>query len=296
MFEWKVAPSYQNATIINIDEENRKARIEQTCDRCGGHGIIAARVENGHIIPIPVDGGVCYKCHGKGTITKTVKVYNEKEYAQFIKAKERAKAKREAEAAARNEMKQTLTVEELKHKKALSLGYNEDEKVYIVCGGNTYAVKDKLKALGATYQPILGWHFQNKVEELPQGYLLCEVSFDDVYDYFSSSYRDDAKDIIQQFINEVEGPSPFIYYPAEEKERIRDITVTVSSIHGFDSFYGYTNIYTFTTDLYTFVWMTSKSLDLAIGDSILLTGTIKTHKEYKGVKQTVLSRCIIKEV
>jgi hypothetical protein len=32
-----------------------------------------------------------------------------------------------------------------------------------------------------------------------------------------------------------------------------------------------------------------------VGDEIFLTGTVKEHKIYKGVKQTILSRCIIKK-
>ena len=53
--KWMVAPSYKYANIVKVDEETHKALIEEKCDRCGGTGIMAARVENGRIIPIPVD-------------------------------------------------------------------------------------------------------------------------------------------------------------------------------------------------------------------------------------------------
>ena len=36
--EYRVAPSYANATIVNIDEVEKKALIEMPCDRCGGAG------------------------------------------------------------------------------------------------------------------------------------------------------------------------------------------------------------------------------------------------------------------
>jgi hypothetical protein len=34
--------------------------------------------------------------------------------------------------------------------------------------------------------------------------------------------------------------------------------------------------------------------DIEVGDEVLLTGTVKDHKEYNGVKQTYLNRCIVK--
>jgi hypothetical protein len=40
---------------------------------------------------------------------------------------------------------------------------------------------------------------------------------------------------------------------------------------------------------------TSCKYDVEIGDHILLTGTVKEHSEYKGVKQTKMSRCILKK-
>ena len=41
----------------------------------------------------------------------------------------------------------------------------------------------------------------------------------------------------------------------------------------------------------TYKWTTSKYHDWSEGDSITLKGTIKAHEEYKGEKQTVLTRC-----
>jgi hypothetical protein len=42
--------------------------------------------------------------------------------------------------------------------------------------------------------------------------------------------------------------------------------------------------------------MTSSSKsDIKIGDKLFLTGTVKDHVTYNGVKQTKVNRCIIKE-
>ena len=41
------------------------------------------------------------------------------------------------------------------------------------------------------------------------------------------------------------------------------------------------------------VWITEKHPHKEIGDTFKITGTVKEHSEYKGVKQTVLTRCKI---
>ena len=44
------------------------------------------------------------------------------------------------------------------------------------------------------------------------------------------------------------------------------------------------------------VWFTSVDLDFEKGQAVDLTGTIKKHEEFRGVKTTQLSRCIIKTI
>ena len=109
--EWMVAPSYANATILKVDEEMRKALIEQTCDRCGGAGYYALGTHNGMPVLSPHDGGVCYECGGSGKIRKMVKAYTAEEYNKYVqaqtRAKERKEEKRAAEAAKREAESET---------------------------------------------------------------------------------------------------------------------------------------------------------------------------------------------
>lgn len=298
-----VADSYKNMEQIGEPFDNEKGKkyihVKGKCPRCGGLGIIVARVENGQPIPIPVDGGVCYKCGGKGYITDTVRAYTEKEYNQLQRAKERASQKREEAAAARIKEAEK-NAEKYKHEVALKLGFGEDEKVYLVYGDDTYAIKNELKKLGARFDPTLKWYFSHEVE-LPEGYNLCEMSFDELYTYNARSkwaeFKEDAKNIVSKKIAELKGPSTSIYYPGEEKERIYNLTAKVAGIRGFESFYGYTNVYTFTSENYVFIWMTTKGMsNLSIGQTVDLTGTIKKFEEYMGVKNTYLTRCIVKKI
>lgn len=301
MTKYFVADSYKDMEQIGTPFENKKGRkvirVKTKCPRCGGLGIIVSHVENGNPIPIPVDGGVCYKCGGSRFIEKTVRVYTEKEYNTLQRTKERNKRKKEEEAALK--MKDAMEkANEYKHSTALKLGFNEDESIYIVYGDNTYAIKDELKEKGARFNPTFKWFFKEEVE-LPEGYGLCSFSFDELYDYHAANKWADLKEgaeaLIRKRIVDLKGPSSSVYYPAEEKSRIRNISATIKSIRGFDGYYGYTNIYTFASDNYVFVWMTSKDLDVAVGDEVDLTGTIKKFDEYMGVAQTYLTRCIVKK-
>ena len=294
MEKWFVAPSYaENSTQIGeAYEENGKMyiKIKMPCPRCGG---------TGHYSYNPMDGDVCYECMGKKFITKTVRAYTEKEYTRMQAANERARAKREAEkeAKARDLVENAA---KYKHEVALKLGFGENEKAYLVYGDDTFAIKDKLKELGARFDPTLKWFFSKEVE-LPEGYKLCAMSFDELYNYNPQSkwaeFKEDAKAIVSRRIAELKGPSTSVYYPGVEKERIRNITAKVDSIRGFEGMYGYTSVYTFTSGDYVFVWMTSKcDLGLAVGETVDLTGTIKKFDEYMGIRNTYLTRCVVKKV
>ena len=296
-----VADSYKNMQIVSEPFENEKGKkvvkVKCKCDRCSGLGIIVARVENNQYIPIPVDNGVCYKCRGTGTVEKIVRAYTEKEYNALQKTKER-NIQKKAKEKAKKEKELLDNAAKYKHEVALKLGFGEDEKVYLVYGDDTYAIKDELKRLGARFDPTLKWFFSKEVA-LPEGYKLYGMSFDELYTYNPQTkwaeFKEDAKAIVSRKMVELKGPSTSKFYPGVEKERIRNITAKVKSIRGFEGAYGYTAIYTFTSEDYVFVWMSSKcDVDFAVGDTVDLTGTIKKFDEYAGIKNTYLTRCIVK--
>ena len=303
MDKFFLADSYKDMIVVSEPFENAKGKmvvnVKEVCPRCGGLGIVVSRVENGKPIPVAPDAGVCYKCGGAKTIIKTVRAYTEKEYNSLQKAKARAAKKREEAAAAKQE-EAIENAAKYKHEVALKLGFGEDEKAYLVYGDDTFAIKDKLKDLGARFDPTLKWFFSKEVE-LPEGYNLCEMTFDELYDYNPKTkwaqFKEDAKDIVNRKMITLKGPSDSEFYPGVEKERIRNITAKVKSIRGFEGYYGYTSVCTFTSENYVFVWMTSKcELGFAAGDTVDLTGTIKKFDEYMGVNQTHLTRCIVKPI
>lgn len=297
MTEWKVAPSYKYAKIVSVDEANRKAYIEEVCDRCGGSGIIASRVENGHIVPIPVDGGVCYKCYGEGKIHKWVKAYTEEEMNKYLASQERART-RKAEKAELERQEKLNKSKENQEELLAKWGYDvENPLIWLIGGGSTYEIKDQLKEEGCKFCPSLGWYNNHKYE-VPEGYSLVSINFYDVYTWFPLSKRfelkDNAKEIADAALASLE-PESHSEYLGEIKERLRDLKVTLTASRSFEGFYGTSFIYTFMCDENVLVWMTSSCKDIEVGEEVFLTGTVKSHEEYKGVKQTKLSRCIIKK-
>lgn len=73
-------------------------------------------------------------------------------------------------------------------------------------------------------------------------------------------------------------------------------TLTVGKIVSWDSAYGTTHLHLMTDDAgNVFAWKSSSGR-LEEGRVYSVKGTVKKHEEYKGTKQTILSRCVATEV
>ena len=85
-------------------------------------------------------------------------------------------------------------------------------------------------------------------------------------------------------------------------ERIRQHPVAVAYVRGWDSDYGFTTLYAMKDDEgHLFIWKTTA--DVSLGKSIIvaghpafLTGRIKDHTEYRGERQTIMTRCKLEEI
>ena len=284
-----VADSYASGQIIGEPYKNLKdkmvVKVRMKCPRCGGSGNFSYN---------QMDGTMCYGCMGSGVVTNEVRAYTEKEYNTMKRANERAK-ERKLEAKAAKEKDLIDNAETYKLEVAKKLGFSDEGKIYIVCGGDTYAIKDQLKELGARFDYTFKWFFSKEVE-LPEGYKLCEVGFDEVYDYEPrtkwATFKPNVKDILSAKLLESNPPKTTKFYPAAPKDKI-SVTAKLASVRGFDSMYGYTYVYTFTLDDYVFVWMTAKNLEIEDGSTVELSGTIKGFEDYQGRATTYLTRCKI---
>lgn len=86
------------ARLVKIDRNGSKHyEGEVVCDRCGGTGYFAIGVLNGSPVLSPLDGGVCWKCHGTGKVhSKWIERTPEYQAKLDAKREARERAKREA--------------------------------------------------------------------------------------------------------------------------------------------------------------------------------------------------------
>ena len=286
---YKTADSYKNAewTCDPYEVDGKLyVNIKKKCDRCT-KGIYAVGVENGHIKPHPAFGGVCLKCSGSGFIYKDkVRLYTEAEYERNKeyqeKARKRKEQKREAEMLRSTAAKKKEWLEKN--------SFDENENTYIIFG-DSYSIKDELKAAGWRFSHQFLWHkpdpagYEDRVIKLN----LSEVGSWTVYGAFV--FNENAADYIKQKLDNALPPSKSEWL---EGEKVEDLTVTFVSKREFNGYYGLTNILTFETEEgNVLTWYTSTNQNLEIGENYFISGKIKDRKEYKGVKTTILTRCKI---
>ena len=96
-------------------------------------------------------------------------------------------------------------------------------------------------------------------------------------------------------------------YVGQPKERM-DLNLTLVSERQFDGRYGRTNCFNFADEQGNcIVWFTQSALDAydeesgqwvyaEVGDKVTMRATVKEHSEYRGIRQTVITRPQIKEI
>ena len=300
--EYRIARSYEENgyKIIedSIHEVNGKmyADVKAPCHRCGGSGRIDYFAH--------IDEGICFCCGGAGYFRKEdCRIYTPEEREKLDAAAQRRRetklAKEKAQAPAK--------IEAWKQK------YNiADGNIFIVAGCNTYEIKDTLKQLGAKYYGGIGWFFGTDTapvdnSEFPEGAFLHHILVDEIL-YWTETGA--GPYYIEGAINQVAADIKAIVNEQRKNEyadsdfygtkgdRIRKVTAKFISGRYITTEWGSSNLYTFTIDNNVFIWFSQSVIDASIkpGDEITLSGTVKDHKEYDGVKQTYLSRCIVKPV
>ena len=277
-------------------EKNGKIYVSARCkcDRCT-KGVYVTRVENGQPIPHPAFGGVCLKCGGSGFITKEVRLYTDKEFEQMEKASAKAAEKREAA----REQKMKAEYADKREKWLEENCFNENLTTFVYFPADSFEVKDSLKDAGFRFSKNLLWHIAN----IPEGYedKVVEIALDQVAEigaWGEGFYRPGARTFVDDILKNCrpieESTSEWLF---EEKERFYDYAVVLKSVRGMETRFGWTQLVKFEDANGNILqWWTAVEIKAEVGDQVLLTGTVKAHDEYKGVKSTTVTRCKIKAV
>lgn len=284
--EWDNLP---RITLKKVDKNGTHYYTDSRCPKCGGTGNL--------LYYYYVEGGVCFLCGGSGTHPHNFLVRTE-EYAKVLEAKR-------FENNCKKAMKENAKFLEKE-------GFTPEGKTYIVLG-NTYSIRAQLKASGAFFCYGLGWHFNHPVEEFPTkevsvnqviGYdndtpiYLLDTNVFGGYEYHSTHYS-----YVEAFIDSIQNEYlkstlPETHWYGEIGQRVTINDCTCTAVTSWQTRFGVTMLYKFTAEDGTiFTWKTcSYGVDsdfVDTGKKISITGTIKAHSEYKGRKETELTRCKI---
>ena len=175
-------------------------------------------------------------------------------------------------------------------------GFDQNLDTFIVVG-NTYEIKDELKAKGAKFvRELSTWVFDHE----EPGYTLEKVNFIEVGDvnFDGIFYLDDA--MCQRKMAEIRKKHEVIKptdseWVGEINGNYKDMLI-LKRIYFFEGRFGTTAIMNFKDPKgNTIVWMASrdKVIDMETEHRYLITAKIKDHSEYKGDKQTLLKRATV---
>ena len=260
------------AKMIRVDKNGTKYYESHKCPKCGGTGYIEAYYY--------VDGGRCFLCAGTGRYTHTWKEYTP-EYSE--KLEQRRIARKKKQAYDKNA--------KMFHRWHLS----EDGSAYVVLG-HTYERKDMLKGMGAYYNPYMGWYFDKPVKGVDTQKLTIDefAEYQDMYGQWHLPDYDNP--VLCYKVREIQDAYAAKDNPSQWIGKVGDklsVDVTVKYVAGFNTNWGYTNIFTFVDEYGNeIVWKTD-TRTFHKGETMKLTGKIKEHSEFRAVKQTVLTRCKI---
>lgn len=271
--------------LVRTDKNGTKYYEGTTkCSKCGGSGYIEYFSHH--------DGGICYNCNGTGEEGVKYKEYTP-EYAAKLQDKKNKKQEEEND-------KIIAGVDDYNIQFMLKNDFNENGDMYIYFK-DTYQLKEELKANNIKYDYLRGWHAPVQINKYPNFKInINDYVEKDMYGRYCV-YKEDTCDRIKDLainaiteINKKETSSEYIGTVGDKLE----LTLTfqdryyMSYENDFGSFSYF--IYTFIDmDGNYFVWKATRDIfeETKEGQKLELKGTIKEHKEYKGIKKTILTRC-----
>lgn len=278
---------HPNWSYDRTDRNGTRYFNDATCDRCGGHGYYAMGVCNGQPVLSPHDGGVCYKCGGSGKSPKpsVIKVYTQAHWEELEQAREQKFF---------NELGARLS------KMGFGVVKGETSVLYRVVG-NTFAIKDELKARGCRFNPCVGWYAPAPIEGYEMQKMMSDMVLDIKPETGTVEWKD-PKDVRPLWVEVSRASAPTSEWQGTVGSKL---AVKVHIDHKFESSYERNPGWYSTVTSYLYLmtdangnkykWKASRG-DWPEGADVTIMGTVKAHDEYvtkmgQHIKQTVLTRC-----
>ena len=270
----EILKAYPRWKYDRTDRNGTRYFVDYTCPRCGGRGVLDCYRY--------VEGGICFECGGSGVSDKPeiIKVYTPEHEAKLAAQREARAAKREQERI--NEATKNYEANMEKN----GFGKENDEFVIYRVIGDTYSIKDELKALGCKFKPAVGWYSNHALE----GYKTQRMTSKEVLEEGIFIVWKDKADVEKLWVenqHDEADPSEWQGTVGERIERELFINKKVDGV----GYMGKTSYFYIMTDKNDNVYTWSSSCWYDEGDYVHFKATVKAHEEYKGRHQTRLTRC-----
>ena len=277
-----VAKSYENMEIIGEPFESNGrmyVRVRGNCKRCGGSGRYSMNAQG---------DSTCYRCHGSGKEDMEVRWYTDKQREALDRAAEKRAAAKEAKAQAFH----------VKFAARNAFGFGEAGFITLFKGDSTILNEwaHETNPCRARYNTLFGWFCPSKLEivNLPAEITPIVLKWDDVRnlnDPENLTMRDDAE--VSKLVHELLDDLSQSEYQGEVGDWL-EREVTIKKNVPVDGRFGENRVHIMEdADGNEYVWITA-SKNLEVGYKCVMRMKVKEHKEYNGVKQTVVYYCKMK--
>ena len=170
------------------------------------------------------------------------------------------------------------------------------EKGYItIFKGNTNALSEWFHTEpSCRYSRWWGWYVPSEfaVPDLPAGITPVQIPWDQVAYVDEDALKTES--VIDEVVAELLFEENASQFQGTVGERLDLELLVIKVIDLPNSFYGSSKMHIFVdADENQYVWTTGAKT-LTEGENYSIRGTVKEHSRYKGINQTVLTRCMIK--
>ena len=158
--------------------------------------------------------------------------------------------------------------------------------------GDTYSLLEWFQNSTARYHKFWGWYFTSEEElpEIPAGITPIQLKWEDVAFADEDQLRPESQ--IKEHIDSLMyDPSPS-KWQGEVGDRLEKV-LTVTKAIPVEGYYGNSIMHIFSDpEENVYVWTTAAKT-LEVGKTYIIRGSVKEHKMFKNIPQTILTRCAI---